>query len=143
MIQLGFSITFLVNTSAKARGQVQKRLLGPPENGVQGQKRKAAHLPLALLHFSEEPSFLLWKRILRSQDLVSRYPHRYWDIAASRGLQGSDRGREHSHIHTESHLQGLIVSCLLLWLSHEKIIIGKEQKQNIAIQHNPTKSTLG
>ena len=126
LIQLGFSITFLVNTSAKARGQVQKRLPGPPENGVQGQKRKAAHFPLALLHFSEEPSFLLWKKRLRSQDLVSRHPHRYWDVAASRGLQRSDRGREHTHTHPESHLQGLIVSHLLLWLSPEKITMGKE-----------------
>ena len=105
---------------------VQKRLLGAPENKVQGQKKISAHLPLALLHFSEEPSFLLWKKILRSQDLVSRYPHRYWDVAPSRGLQGSDRGREHTCAHTESYLQGLTVSRLLLWLSHEKIVMGKE-----------------
>ena len=32
---------------------------------------------------------------------------------------------------------------LLLWLSHEKISMGKEYKQNIAIEHNPNKSTLG
>ena len=40
-------------------------------------------------------------------------------------------------------LQGLILSHLLLWLSHEKITTGKEWKQNIAKQHSPNKSTLG
>jgi len=40
-------------------------------------------------------------------------------------------------------MQGLIVSHLLLWLSQEKITMGKEEKQNTAIQHNPNKSTSG
>ena len=52
--------------------------------------------------------------------------------------------KEHNNVILGQHgLQGLIISCLLLWLSHEKNTMGKEQKQNIVIQYNLNKSTSG
>ena len=51
-----------------------------------------------------------------------------------------DPARRELKIHL---VQGLIVSHLLLWLSHEKLTMRKKLKQNIAIQHNPDKSMSG